>query len=233
MIPADDADERPTFEAITIERGTPISIPLCVGKRGLSPVLDGTLGMRISDLRLPVIEHSASRLSLYPHQIAMWEGWEKCPAMLLAAKTGTGKTLAAMLPVLRRREWAVAVYPTNELLRDQVRAVAQLARDGGSEPLVWTPEVWAAPDRAERYATANHILVPVDGALLDQWQKVMRCKSRGETIRRLLDPDKPKIVFTNPTSFSSFSGSTITPSPSRRYAVTRRSSWMSSTSIRE
>jgi len=128
----------------------------------------------------------------------MWEGWEKCPAMLLASKTGTGKTLAAMLPVLRRREWAVAVYPTNELLRDQVRAVAQLARDGGSEPLVWTPEVWAAPDRAERYATANHILVPVDGALLDQWQKVMRCESRGETIRRLLDPDKPKIVFTNP-----------------------------------
>jgi CRISPR-associated helicase Cas3 len=38
----------------------------------------------------------------------------------------------------------------------------------------------------------------VDGFLLDQWQRVMRCRSRGETLRRLLDPDKPKIAFTNP-----------------------------------
>jgi CRISPR-associated helicase Cas3 len=37
-----------------------------------------------------------------------------------------------------------------------------------------------------------------DGALLDQWQDVMHCKSRGETLRRLFDPDKPKIIFTNP-----------------------------------
>lgn len=92
----------------------------------------------------------------------------------------------------------MAVYPTNELLRDQVRAVERFARDEGGEPLVGTPEVWAAPDRVERYERANHVLVPVDGALLDQWQAVMRCRSRGETLRRLLDPDKPKIIFTNP-----------------------------------
>ncbi len=148
--------------------------------------------------RLPVTDQPASRVPLYPHQSAMWEGWQKHPTMLLAAKTGTGKTRAAMLPVLKRGEWAVAVYPTNELLRDQVRAVERFAGDEGGEPLVWTPEVWAAPDRAERYDRASHVLVPVDGDILDQWQKAMHCKSRGETLRRLLDPDKPKIVFTNP-----------------------------------
>lgn len=31
----------------------------------------------------------------------MWERWEKHPTMLLTAKTGTGKTRAAMLPVLK------------------------------------------------------------------------------------------------------------------------------------
>lgn len=118
--------------------------------------------------------------------------------MLLTARTGTGKTRAAMLPILKRREWAVAIYPTNELVKDQVRAVAKFAVDEDIQPLVWVPEVWAGTDRAQRYSGADHVLVPVDGALLDQWQEVMRCKSRGETLRRLLDPDKPKIVFTNP-----------------------------------
>jgi len=128
----------------------------------------------------------------------MWEGWDQYPTMLLAAKTGSGKTRAAMLPVLKRHEWAVAIYPTNELVKDQVRAVATFARQEGIEPLVWTPEVWANKDQVEHYSRADRILVPVDGALLDQWQKVMRCKSRGETLRRLLNPDKPKIIFTNP-----------------------------------
>jgi CRISPR-associated helicase Cas3 len=128
----------------------------------------------------------------------MWEAWEKDPTMLLAAKTGTGKTRAAMLPVLKRHEWAVAVYPTNELVKDQVRAVAKFAGEEGLNALILVPDAWTLPDRADRYSRANHILVPVDGALLDRWQEVMHCKSRGETLRRLLDPDKPKIVFTNP-----------------------------------
>jgi CRISPR-associated helicase Cas3 len=118
--------------------------------------------------------------------------------MLLSAKTGTGKTRAAMLPILKRREWAVAAYPTNELVRDQVRAVARFSRAEGCEPLVLTPDTWMDPELVERYGQADHVLVPIDGVLLDQWQRVRHCKSRGETLRRLLDPDKPKIIFTNP-----------------------------------
>lgn len=154
--------------------------------------------MRVEELRLPVRDHPASLLPLYPHQIAVWEGWDRFPAMLIAAKTGTGKTRAAMLPVLKRGEWAMAVYPTNELLRDQVRAVATFSRQEGVDSLVLTPVVWNQPDVVSRYSRADVILVPIDGRLLDQWQKVMSCTERGEIIRRLIDPDKPKIVFTNP-----------------------------------
>lgn len=128
----------------------------------------------------------------------MWEAWDQHPTLLLAAKTGTGKTRAAMLPILKRREWAVTVYPTNELLRDQVRAVAAFASDEGVAPLVLTPETWNNENRATAYSAADFVLVPVDGPLLDRWQDAMRCRSRGETLRRLLNPDKPKIVFTNP-----------------------------------
>lgn len=152
---------------------------------------------QVQPYRLPIIGHPASRFPLYPHQVAMWEGWDKHPTMLLSAKSGTGKTRAAMLPLLKRREWGLAVYPTNELLRDQVRAVERFAREEGIETWVWTPEAIEENKRAE-YSRAEHVLVPVDGALLDQWQEVMHCKRRGEVLRRLLNPDKPKIVFTNP-----------------------------------
>lgn len=128
----------------------------------------------------------------------MWRAWGQGSTLLLAAKTGTGKTRAAMLPILKQREWAVAVYPTNELLRDQVRAVAAFAGDEGITPLILTPDMWTGGDRATAYSAADHVLVPIDGPLLDRWQDVIRCKSRGETLRRLLNPDKPKIVFTNP-----------------------------------
>ncbi len=154
--------------------------------------------MLVRELRLPLIHHSASRTPLYPHQLAMWDDWERHSAMLLAAKTGTGKTRTAILPILKRQEWAVAIYPTNELLRDQVRAVADFIAQEGAQALVLTPELWGTPNLTQRYSRADHILVPIDGALLDQWQKAMHCKSRGETLRRLLDPDKPKIIFTNP-----------------------------------
>jgi len=128
----------------------------------------------------------------------MWEAWDRQPTLLLTAKTGTGKTRAAMLPVLKRGEWVVAVYPTNELLRDQVRAVEQFAAEEGFKPLVLTPDVWQPEEKAGRYSAADRLLVPIDAALLDEWQKAMRCSSRGETLRRVLNPDKPKIVFTNP-----------------------------------
>lgn len=145
---------------------------------------------------LPLVEHPASRTRLYPHQVALWQAWDSNPTILLSAKTGAGKTRAAMLPVLKGREWAMAVYPTNELVKDQVRAVARFANEEGVPPLIWTPERWA--ERAHAYSGAGVVLVPVDACLLDEWQKVMGCKSRGETLRRLLDPDKPKVVFTNP-----------------------------------
>jgi CRISPR-associated helicase Cas3 len=154
--------------------------------------------VKIQEMRLPVVEHPASQFPLYPHQIAMWEAWDEHPTLLLTAKTGTGKTRAAMLPVLKRGEWAVAVYPTNELLRDQVRAVEQFAAEEGFKPLVLTPDVWQRDEKAGRYSAADRVLVPIDGALLDEWQRVMRCSARGETLRRVLNPDKPKIVFTNP-----------------------------------
>jgi CRISPR-associated endonuclease/helicase Cas3 len=147
---------------------------------------------------LPTINHPGSRFPLYPHQVRVLEAWDKHSSILLTAGTGTGKTRAAMLPVLKGVSSALAVYPTNELLRDQVRAVAEFSCQEGYDAFVWTPEGEAPGDSATRYSAADHILLALDRILLDRWQQVWRCRSRGETLRRLLNPDKPKIVFTNP-----------------------------------
>jgi superfamily II DNA or RNA helicase len=72
--------------------------------------------IRIRELRLPLIESDSSRSPQYPHQVEMADAWDNESTILLTAKTGTGKTRSAMLPVLKRNDWAVAVYPTNELL---------------------------------------------------------------------------------------------------------------------
>lgn len=147
---------------------------------------------------MPLYSHDASRWGLYPHQLEAYQKWDSCTAILISSTTGTGKTRAAMLPVLRRAEQAVAVYPTNELLRDQVRAVTRMAIEEGFKPLVWMPEIWDASDRLERYAEADVVLVPIDADLLDKWQNSLHCKSRGETLRAIMSHGKPTVVFTNP-----------------------------------
>ena len=154
--------------------------------------------LTVQPYRLPVVSSTASLAPLYQHQVEMWESWDKQSTILLTAGTGTGKTRAAMLPVLKRSESAVAVYPTNELLRDQFRSVLRLANEEQVEALLWLPEVETAPRSTGLYSAAHHILVPIDSQLLDEWQQLWRCKSRGEALRRLLNPDKPKIIFTNP-----------------------------------
>jgi len=146
---------------------------------------------RVLGLDLPLFEHPASRTALYPHQAAMLNAWDKETSLLLASKTGSGKTRAAMLPILRRGEYAVAVYPTNELLRDQVRAVEQLAAQDGIRAHVHTP------DNQGDSARADQLLIPLDGQLLDGW-KQGRTRSRPEALRRLLNRERPRIIFTNP-----------------------------------
>ncbi len=152
----------------------------------------------VQSYELAVTPHPASKKALYEHQIAVWDAWDKQSTILLTAGTGTGKTLAAMLPVLKKGESAIAIYPTNELLGDQVRSIERFAAEEETDVVVWTPEVETTPGRANRYSAAHHILVPIDALLLDRWQKIWHCENRGEALRRLLNPDKPKIIFTNP-----------------------------------
>ena len=47
------------------------------------------------------------RTRLYPHQAAMLNEWNKHDAFLLVTKTGSGKTRATALPVLKNHTFDV------------------------------------------------------------------------------------------------------------------------------
>lgn len=144
-------------------------------------------------LMLPLVKHPETRLTLYPHQAAMLDAWEKHDSFLLVTKTGTGKTIGAVLPVLKHRQRAICVYPTNELIRDQVWNIAKIAKREDLTVCIQTPDTTPA-----EYAAADVILIHIDAAMLEAWRKKRHFRAKWQALRELLEADKPKIVLTNP-----------------------------------
>ncbi len=147
-----------------------------------------------SPLILPLVEHPRTRMSLYPHQAAMLDEWESHDSFMVVSKTGTGKTASAMLPILKNRLNAIAVYPTNELVRDQVKSVKGLAEREGIKAHEWVPDT--SPGE---FVDADILLLHVDSQKLRDWRKELRLRSNGDALQNLLGvADKPRIIFTNP-----------------------------------
>lgn len=150
-------------------------------------------GIATRGLTLPLVQHPAAQQKLYPHQAAILDHWGEQSAFLVVTKTGTGKTIGAVLPVLKHRQRAICVYPTNELVRDQVQNIRKVAEREGLRVCVQTAET-----SAEEYATADVILVHIDARALDAWRQKRHYREKWRALREMIEPDKPKIVLTNP-----------------------------------
>src|SRR5437660_10818058 len=64
-------------------------------------------------------------MQLHKHQVETWEAF-KDPAVDVifnVAMTGDGKSVAGYLPAFKDEKHVVAMYPTNELIRDQLQAL--------------------------------------------------------------------------------------------------------------
>ncbi|MCW5934936.1 MAG: type I-D CRISPR-associated helicase Cas3' [Fimbriimonadia bacterium] len=151
--------------------------------------------MIIKGYRLPQVEIPGIRTRLYPHQAAMLQAWENNKAFLLITKTGSGKTRATALPVLRHGESAVFVYPTNALIVDQARAIKQLMDDEAVSYREWTPH-----NATEKFGEEEYLLVQINADSLRAFAKSwgMSEKQKGAALLKLLQQDKRKIVLINP-----------------------------------
>ncbi|RMF28928.1 MAG: type I-D CRISPR-associated helicase Cas3' [Chloroflexi bacterium] len=106
--------------------------------------------------------------------------------LFLVTPTGSGKTLASYAYTINHNEPAFGVYPTNELIRDQERAL----------------KPWLDPNEEYR-------LLRVDSRQLDHWQDALDLPQHAQTFERLLNW-RPTIL-TNPdilfyTFFGLYSG---------------------------
>lgn len=147
-----------------------------------------------SPLVLPLVEHPLTQMQLYPHQATMLDEWEDHDSFMVVSKTGTGKTASAMLPILKNRLSAVAVYPTNSLVKDQVKSVRELAEKEGINAHEWTPDT-TKKERLE----ADVLLQHIDSNSLREWRESQGMRSNGDALQQLIGRiDSPRIIFTNP-----------------------------------
>ncbi len=92
------------------------------------------------------------------------------------AVTGGGKTLASYAASLLHKIPAFGLYPTNELIEDQERALR--------------------PEFPEKQA---HPLFRIDSRRLDEWEALLERRSHQDTLRTLLN--WRKVILTNPDIF--------------------------------
>lgn len=149
--------------------------------------------MKVKSYSLPQVEVPDVRTHLYPHQAAMLNDWDAHNAFVLVTKTGSGKTRAVALPIMKRHESAVFVYPTNALISNQARAIQQLMCDEGTTYREWTPETANDKLGDEEYA-----LVQVNADTLERFRKEWKLAHKGDALLRLLRQDKRKLVLVNP-----------------------------------
>ena len=151
--------------------------------------------MRIQGYSYEQVTIEDVQTRLYPHQAAMYDKWSNHTGFLLVTKTGSGKTRATALPVLKNRESAVFVYPTNALIQDQSRAIQQLMDDEGITYQERTPETANKKVGSEEYEIVQ-ISAPTLAAFAKAWG--MGEKQKGAALIRLIQQDKRKIVLINP-----------------------------------
>lgn len=161
--------------------------------------------MKVLGYELPVVRHPQVDVSIHPHQAAMLDAWHLHDSFLLVTKTGSGKTAATVLPMaLNLKTYndnsALFVYPTNELIRDQERAIREwLEQRLNRKVRVITPE-----NSVGLVDDSDVELVRIDAKILEHFCEAWKLRTRkgkpdkGRALERLLSTAKPKIVLINP-----------------------------------
>ena len=70
-------------------------------------------------------QEKIGNMQLHKHQVETWEAFQDATVDVIfnVAMTGDGKSVSGFLPVFKDGKHVVAMYPTNELIRDQLQAL--------------------------------------------------------------------------------------------------------------
>ncbi|MCP4539907.1 MAG: type I-D CRISPR-associated helicase Cas3', partial [Chloroflexi bacterium] len=127
----------------------------------------------------------------YAHQAIMLDLWDQHGAFLVTTGTGTGKTQAALAPVLRGGESAVFIYPTNALAHDQVTAMKTFA-----EKMRYRAFVFPDDEDKPGLLEADVILFQVTSGSLDTLMERYRHRvSKGTALKEHLALGKKQLIL--------------------------------------
>jgi len=136
------------------------------------------------------------QIELMRHQQELREANERL--IIVDAPTSSGKTLAMITKIIDSGGHAVFVYPTNELIRDQGRSIAELIRRAGRRPVIVPME-----DEVEEGAEKGDVIIAtVSGDALegvarkgDAIQKILHHTSHGRELILLTNIDTLYLLF--------------------------------------
>jgi CRISPR-associated helicase Cas3 len=143
-------------------------------------------------------------LDLYPHQEQLLRKWGDHNCFIVSTMTGSGKTAAALLPLLESGENAIFIYPTNALLRNQLLSICSILGDwlGLKYFVKGLPEGFF-PDletlkngqnHAKSYNEADVKIAVIDSEVLEH---LARYQKKGEAFLEIAS-FSPDIILTNP-----------------------------------
>ena len=149
--------------------------------------------MKVLGYSLPQIMVSGVLSQLYPHQAVMFDEWGQHDAFTLITKTGSGKTRAVALPILKKHESAIFVYPTNALISDQSRSIMELMSEEEISYRELTPQ-----NANEKSGGEEYTLIQINAESLKEFRLLWHMTQKGDALLRLLQSDKRKIILVNP-----------------------------------
>lgn len=151
--------------------------------------------IQVGEAYIPQTSADYGGIKLYEHQLKTIESDK--PVIVLDAPTGSGKTLAALARALKRGTSTVFIYPTNALVKDQVRSIKCLL-----ESLDYYVNVISSEWIPESSTPLSERVIDLIHATGETLEILAGEGAKGTILERILKGtdtrDRMRIVLTNP-----------------------------------
>jgi len=155
--------------------------------------IDGYEFTRVEYQKWPELE-----VPIYAHQAATIDTYESGKNILLCTKTGSGKTAAALFPLIKNKHSAIFVYPTNALIKNQlINIYKTLTKILNKKVHILNKSLIDTSDIESSTLSESDISVHVINREVLEAEGYS--EKRGEIIQAILyDLSKQTIILTNP-----------------------------------
>lgn len=141
---------------------------------------------------------SELKVPIYAHQAATIDTYERGKNILLCTKTGSGKTAAALFPLIKNKHSAIFVYPTNALIKNQqINIYKTLTKILNKKVYILNKSLIDTSDIESSSPSESDISIHVINREVLEAEGYS--EKRGEIIQAILyDLSKQMIILTNP-----------------------------------